>query len=352
MEKPMNKHEKLLWFIKIIGAFITAFVLLNIFCLLYFNEAIHGPSDTGATDYVWEQNKFYSGAKEGFAFGVTDRNGYNNSFPREQGQSLNIIVMGSSHMEAFQVAQDENATYLLNERLKSNGNSDFAYNIGISGHDFLRCASNFVNALNTFKPTKYVVIETGSVSFDATSVDAALAGTYPKIASHDVGIIGFLQRIPYLRLTYQQLQSFIGLNADSGNADTAASDQAQTSAVTESYRNNFTQLIQKLADSAKNASIKLIVLYHPQISFNSDSSLRIDTNPDYLKLFKDTCNANGIIFADMSDKFVSAYQTQRIVPYGFSNTAAGVGHLNKDGHRMFADIIYDIIAKDESGVLG
>lgn len=345
----MRKKRKLLGLIRFAGALVTAFIFLNSFCLIYFNVAIHMPSDTGATDYVWEPNKFYACAKEGFAYGITDGNGYNNSFPHRQDQGIDILVMGSSHMEAFQVAQDENATYLLNKQLKDSGNNDYAYNIGISGHDFLRCASNLTNALNTFKPTKYVVVETSGVSFSASDVDAVLAAAYPKIASHDAGIIGFLQRFPFLRLTYQQLEGFIGLNAENGAADTAAQDAAQT-CMTPSYRESFIQLIQKIADNAKSNSVRLIIVYHPQISFNSDGSMIIYTNPDYLKLFKDTCAANGIIFADMSDKFLSEYQARHIVPYGFSNTAAGVGHLNKDGHRMVSEKLYDIITQNESGV--
>lgn len=343
----MKNYGKQLWFLRFIGAFILAFILLNIFCLIYFNVAVHRPTSTGATDYVWESNKFYASAKEGFAFGITDKDGYNNIYPHKQDQKIDILVMGSSHMEAFQVSQDENATYLLNKQLHDRGNNDFAYNIGISGHDFLRCAANLSSALNTFKPTKYVIIETGSVSFSESSVDAVLNGSFPKIASHDEGIIGCLQRIPYLRLIYQQLESFIGINEA---ADTVAEDSAQTIEVTPSYTESFNRLIQEVSETAKKASVKLIVIYHPEILLNADSSLHIDTNPDYLKLFSNACSANGVIFVDMSNKFLSEYQSQRIIPYGFSNTAVGVGHLNKDGHRMVAEMLYQVIAEDETGV--
>lgn len=346
----MKKYGKQLWFIKFIGAFILALIFLNIFCLLYFNVAVHRPSGTGATDYVWEANKFYASAKEGFAFGVTDKDGYNNTYPHKQDQSIDILVMGSSHMEAFQVSQDENATYLLNKQLHDRGNNNFAYNIGISGHDFLRCASDLSNALNTFKPTKYIVLETGSVSFSASNVDAVLNDTYPKIPSHDQGIIGLLQRFPYLRLTYQQLQSFTGFNGGNDNAFAVAEDKMQTEALTPSYRDGFTQLIQKISDTAKKASIKLIIIYHPEISFSDDGALQIITNTDYLKLFSNACSANGVIFVDMSSKFLSEYQSRRIIPYGFSNTAVGVGHLNKDGHRMVAEMLYQALTEDETGV--
>ncbi|MEL4106690.1 SGNH/GDSL hydrolase family protein [Oscillospiraceae bacterium WX1] len=253
-------------------------------------------------------------------------------------------------MEAFQVMQDENATYLLNKQLHDSGRSDFAYNIGISGHDFLRCAADLSNAINAFKPNKYIVIETGSVSFSATDVDDVLSGTYPVIPSHDQGIIGQLQRLPYLRLVYHQLQSFIGLNTGSNDAVSAPEDKDLAGALAPSYRNDFTRLIQKMSDTAKNASVKLIILYHPEISFKNDGSLQIMTNTDYLQLFSKACSENGVVFIDMSDKFLSEYQSQQLVPYGFSNTAVGVGHLNRDGHRMIADVLFQVIAKDEAGV--
>lgn len=349
LEIMMKKHPTLAWFCKFVGASILAFIMLNEFCVIYYNYPVHTPTDTGATDYVWDKNFRYSVATEGFGSGTMDSMGYNNSFPHDMNKGIDILIMGSSHMEAYQIAQNDNTTYVLNDLLHSNGSDDFAYNIGISGHDFLRCSSNFENAIKTFSPTKYVVIETNSVSFDQDAVDKALAGTYPKIPSHDNGIIGMLQRLPYLRLSFQQLQSFMGRSGE-GAADTALTDQGHASVITQQYQDSFLQLLQKLSNTAKAHSVKLIILYHPQTAFNKDGSMRIETSTNYLALFKASCQTNGIIFADMSEHFLATYQNQHIVPYGFSNTAVDLGHLNKNGHRMAAELLYSLLPKSAAEV--
>lgn len=68
-----------------------------------------------------------SNMKEGFSWIKTDANGYNNaSIP----ENVDILLMGSSHMEAVQVSQSENTAALLNTMLPGMK----TYNTGISGH--------------------------------------------------------------------------------------------------------------------------------------------------------------------------------------------------------------------------
>lgn len=59
-------------------------------------------------------------------------------------------------MEAFQVGQKESLTYLLNSML---GNWSI-YNIGISGHTFPICVDNLNAAVQKYRPSKYIIVET------------------------------------------------------------------------------------------------------------------------------------------------------------------------------------------------
>ena len=69
---------------------------------------------------------------EGIAHGRFDANGYNNLAVIE---NPNILLLGSSHMEAVNVNQDENIAFLLANEL--NGTHS-VYNLGISGHNFIK----------------------------------------------------------------------------------------------------------------------------------------------------------------------------------------------------------------------
>lgn len=96
------KNKKVLLFWKVVVAAIVSFAVLNLVCVLYYNVPIHSPSESGSTDYVWNRNKFYSRGTEGFAMGVTDKNGFNNLETFKKGD-IDVLLMGSSHMEAFNV---------------------------------------------------------------------------------------------------------------------------------------------------------------------------------------------------------------------------------------------------------
>ena len=103
------------WLIKAFVAGCIAFALLCAFCLLWYNVPVHYDNPSGATEYVWESRKFYSKGTEGFALGRTNNEGFNNIKDYNEGDEIDILLMGSSHMEGFNVAQDENAAAVINQ---------------------------------------------------------------------------------------------------------------------------------------------------------------------------------------------------------------------------------------------
>ena len=44
---------------------------------------------------------------------------------------------------------------------------------------------------------------------------------------------------------------------------------------------------------------------------------------------------------------VEEYENEAVLPYGFTNTSIGSGHLNKNGHAMIAESLYEIIKEAE-----
>ena len=92
------------WILKALAAGLAALLLLNIWCYFYYNVPVHYTNETGATEYRWESNKFYRKGTEGFAFGRTNNEGFNNLSDYEPGQEIEILLMCSSHMEGMNTA--------------------------------------------------------------------------------------------------------------------------------------------------------------------------------------------------------------------------------------------------------
>ena len=96
-----------LWLGKAAVAGILAFLLLSLFCFFYSNIPIHYTNPTGSTEYRWEAGRFYSRFTEGFALGKTNNDGFNNLRDYTPGEQIDVLLMGSSHMEAFNDKYDQ-----------------------------------------------------------------------------------------------------------------------------------------------------------------------------------------------------------------------------------------------------
>lgn len=326
----MKAKSVIFWLIKLAGAGLLALITLTIMCFFYYNPGTHISSNNGATDYVWEKEKFYCKATEGAAYGRIDSRGYNNEAVPER---IDILMMGSSHMEAFNVSQDENAAASLNE--KFNGKKT-VYNIGMSAHKFYYCAKNLSGAIVEFKPAKYVVIETNTLNFNKKSLDQAASGTLKKIPSYDSGLLYQLQRNQYFKLLYKQLKNV----EETEGITVKKNDEIK---IEKGYQASVDNLLKKLSDTCESYNCKLIILYQPSLILNQDGSADTNSSKEAREFFRKECELHNIVFADMTDDFLNNYADSKVLPHGFSNTAVGQGHLNKYGHKMIAEKLYKII---------
>lgn len=184
---------------KILISGIMAIPLLSGFCLIYNYDGTHISSESGATDYTWEKGQLKSTMKEGFSWIRMDANGYNNVF--DYSEEPDILLMRSSHMEAAQVAQNENVGFLLNQKI-----SEYrTYNIGISGHTIYRCMHNLENALQEYKPNRYVVMVVDSVDLSIEEMKDVITEEAIPIPSYDSGFIYYMQKIPAMKVICKQL---------------------------------------------------------------------------------------------------------------------------------------------------
>lgn len=330
-QKPGYKW--LIWMGKVFLAGVIAFIALTLFCMLYDDLPVHYATADGATDYNWQPHRLYISCTEGFSWGRTNNEGYINTFDHTSGADINILIMGSSHMEAMQVPAGMSAAAKLDALFPDLS----VYNIGISGHTLPVCAQNLSAAVKKYAPSKYVVIETMSLQFSNNELRKALAGELPEIPSHTGGIIGLLQRNQFLRRIYHQLQGFMGQAV--GNNDVAVTDAAADT----NDPALLSALLSQMADTAASSRAKLIIAFHPGTILNKDGTITFSTTQAEEDAFAAMCAESGVYFLDMRDRFQREYDEDHILPYGFANSAVGYGHTNKNGHRMMAEELYALM---------
>ncbi len=341
----MDVKKLIIWIFKAGVAGVSALAIASCACLFYYAPGIHVTTKTGATDYVWEPGSRSFRATEGFGNIKADENGYFNTYG-VNAQDFDILLMGSSHMEAANVAKDENAAYLINEKLKVE--NILLYNIGISGHDFLRCSKNLPAALKTFSPKKYVIIETASVSFSSEDINKMLSGEMKSTDSYDSGLLYYLQKITYLKLFRSQLEELINIELPQKrniiNKTPEFSGQKINIDNTEKIK-AYNNLMKYIGDLGKKENVEVIIFYHPTLKIEN-GVVSEQTDSEDFKLFSKACEENNISFIDLRQRFKRMYEEDHVLPHGFSNTSLGEGHLNKYGHKAVAEEVSRFIIKE------
>lgn len=323
--------------IKVCVAAIISLGILSVFCMVYSNSGIHIQNDTGATDYKWESNQYKASMTEGFAWMTMDENGFNNAYPQKG--DVDILLMGSSHMEAVNVQSNKNAGYLLNEYLPSL----YTYNIGTSGHTIYVCANNLRAAVDTYEPQGYVIIETDRIVLDCQTMESIMEGSYTPIKSYDSGMMYYLQKyIPVIKNVYRKATDW--WSADQSAKENKGAEGEETCGflpITDSYVNTLNRFLAFIQGGGADSQI--IILYQPSTLLDSDGSIVQSCDEVHRELFSQLCEKNGIVFVDVSEAFAKLYEEQHILAHGFTNTAVGVGHLNEYGHRAVAQLLAQTI---------
>lgn len=330
------------WFVKCFFAGIVALGILSLFSVFYYNPPIHVSCESGATDYTREANVFWSRGTEGFAKGTTDENGYNNAYEHIGSDEIDVLLMGSSQTEGLYVDETENIGYILNEMFAESGDEKYVYNIGMSSHTFLRNVSNLKEALETYQPTEYVVLETDFVDFLTEEVDAALQNQMSPLETYQDGFLYQIQKIPYVKLLYQQYKNYRdgGIIAD----DVVVAEQTQNPGY--NYE-KVMELLSYIKAETDTYGVTAVIFYNPYLALEEDGSLVTSANPEKVNCFRQLCEENGIIFVDMTEAFLNEYEKNHRIVSGFSNTAECYGHLNRYGHRLIAEAIYEGIKRGQ-----
>lgn len=319
---------------KVAAAGLTAFCLLCVFAAFYYNPAPHIPSSTGATDYARAPGAFYAYMTEGYSFGRTDGGGFNNPADMAgHAESPDILFMGSSHIEAMYVPQEENAPYVLQTLLEDKT----VYNIAMSAHPLAKCLRNLESALETYRPKGYVIIENMSPILSPEEVDALYEGTQPYLSSYgEDSWLYWAQQPPYVKLMYEQLSNVLAGMESSETPQSPQIDQAL-------YERRLYEVLLSASQTIASYGCTPVILFHPRLYLNADGTAYTRYSQDDLALMQRVCEETGIVLVDMTQPFLDAYAQEHILPHGFTNTEIGTGHLNRHGHRIVAQTLYPIV---------
>lgn len=329
---------------KIITAALLACIIISVFLCFYSISPIHIDNPERNTDYIWIPDSYWVTMDEGMAWGKFDSNGFNNLSVIE---NPDIIIVGSSHMEAKNVKQDENTGFKLNEMLDGEYT---VYNMGISGHHLYKACQYIPASLERFEITpNIVIVETDTVELSQDRVESVINGTVEYTPSYSTGLIGFLQKIPVLRVLHHQVEDGL-LDLFMQKSDTAVNMNGNIET-----NNNIAGIINKepyemlfeyLSEIEQNYNTQIIMFYHPMEQLEEDGTISFK-NSEHLAVFSKEAMESGIDFIDMTTDFETMFYEEHQVPHGFVTGKTAFGHLNAHGHNAIAKALYDVIVQME-----
>lgn len=324
-------------FLKCVLAGITAVAVLCVVVTPYSLTPAHIENPEGNTDYVWTAGALWCKMTEGISFGRFDAKGYNNETVIDD---PDIVIVGSSHSEAVNVMPSESYAAVLGEKIKDVYTT---YNMGISDHFFLKLCKYLPKTVELNPAAKYIIMETYNVTVNADDVDSLLSGTVSFSSSHNSGLIGMLQKLPFLRLVYQQMNRGLLDLLLGKETQSEEKEPAETVPDEAAYDGLFTYL----QGTMQETGTQLIIMYHPTGTLQQDGSVSFGENDPFLAMFASKCQEYGISFVDMTQPFTQMYEAEHKLPHGFITGEIGAGHINAYGHAKIAEELAKCIAELE-----
>lgn len=314
---------------------ILAVAILSVFALVYYNPPKATAQPDKYTNSKFVSDAYWADMTEGMGYGRINNLGYNELDTFNANMPI-VALIGSSHTEALQVPQEKTYTALLQQKLHTNGDENIdCVNLGKSGHFLPISVSNFAYFAEAFPNVQCAVIETADLDYSPEELEKMLAGEYHQDLQQRGGLYAAAQRIPYLRLLYKQYQD------SQKKTDNSAAEEASLDYV--AYETGVSKVMQKLSGIAEEKQFPLIILYHGPMEVQELQGVRKD-DQDQVEIFRKCCEQNGIYFVDVTDRFVEHFNDTYELPYGFSNTTMGTGHLNVLGHSMIAEELHSCVS--------
>lgn len=330
----------------IAALFIAAFIC-NLLCFLFYAPCQELTRAAGATTGFLLPDSHGVYGLEGYCIANIDPYGYvNRDIPRADDY---YVVAGASHTEGLFIPTDKRYSDRLNDMLFSDG-KNHVINIGKSGNYFSVVLQHLDGILGEFPDAKGIIIETDSLCYDSKALHDSMIQTgydpsetarslVSSLSARQKLVIKAKQFLPLLRLIHKQYYTYIEASEKEDEGPGILDPEFWKS----EYEGDFEGSLDDLMKYIRSRTDKqVIILYHPAVSLSADGSMVCLTNnaePYYEKVCKD----NDIVFVDMTDDFMRAYNEEHIIPYGFANTTPGDGHINAAAHEMIAERLAEVI---------
>lgn len=337
-----------------LAAFI-AFCVANILILPYWKAPGWISRSSGATSAIYHAGTTLVNGYEGYGVMNVDSHGYlNEELPLADSF---VLALGCSHTKAIEVEADERYTSILNDALSGGDDSKlYVYNLAIDGFYFPDIVKGFEAALAEFPGAETIIIEIPTTDFDLALLadavnsrpfDAAQIGSvlYEAQGTKEKMKIAIKEYLPLLSLYLSK--QFTNISFGDGTpflyapTETVATEYSVTK---EAY---LLALEPALAHLKESYDKEIIIYFHPFVEITDTDKLTTD-NSVTIDWFAESCEKYGITFIDASEAFLTEYETDATVPYGFSNTSPGTGHLNKEGHRISAQLLLEALTGEDS----
>lgn len=198
--------------------------------------------------------------EEGISAGKYDSNGFNNA---KVVDDPDILLLGSSHMEAANVPQDQNTGYYLSQMFSGKMS---IYNMGISGHTFAKICQYLPQTMQVYKNVpKYIVIETGGTVITEEDIQNIINQTVPKTSVSHNSFLNLLQRSPFFRVLYYQYDGGLKkkLSDAKGIQNTSANKPVKKAGeAAEIDQKPYDELFEYLQGLQEEYGTQILIMYH------------------------------------------------------------------------------------------
>lgn len=322
------------------SAIAVAVVVFNGLLFLYNKPTAFIDRTNSSTNTIHTPGNYILHGTEGWGLHPVDRNGYvNKDLPLQEDY---CVVVGASYTQGKEVKQGERFTDILNEKLADSNDALAIYNCSQDGYYFPSLTKNFYAITQEFSDAKAIVIEIGNTDFSTEQLIEGLEqrdfdekqlgkNIYSSLSTKEKLSIKVKDFVPIYTIFKNQVKAF----NKTDNADTVDNSKTDTA----KQEKALGDLLAKIRGQWDK---ELIIMYHPAVEINNDGTMSTK-KLTMVETFDKLCKENDITFVNVAEAFENQYNKDYSVPYGFSNTSMGSGHLNSVGHRIIADELYDIL---------
>lgn len=344
------QHHKIFsWVI----AFGIGFIIANFLVAFYFFEPGWFNRSGGATRMIYEPGTRIVRADEGYTVTNVDENGYINE-ASELSREGYVLILGNSQSNGNNVMPKDKYVQILNKMLGADRRDKdvCAYNISVGGRDFCDIVQGFDAAIREFPQSEAVVIQIQTTELDLRKLQECIVqrkflkedkGSYLKehITFKQTVLNNIKNYFPLWIYLWEIKSQNVNLNFD--NAFWHQERDVASTEGTELNLDEYEEALDKVLQFIKSDyDGKIVIVNVPYISFDAGGTI-IYSKSETEAVFEKLCEKNNVIYHNMITKYQKEFESSYKLPYGFSNTSMGTGHLNKDGHRMVAEALYEIL---------